>query len=125
MAPAGVVNFMYSHLNEVEEELRRDIMAFVHHKASMVQRLEELLRLFKDNNSAAIEQQKNLSREAAKSRAFDCILNTKMLSNKIMAGVIKQEGIEDPEDAGSAERFSYDANQFENALEEKFREDAF
>jgi len=36
MAPAGVVNFMYKHLNNVSEELRRDIMTFVQHKASML-----------------------------------------------------------------------------------------
>lgn len=54
MAPAGVVNFMYKHLNNVGEELRRDIMTFVQHKASMLQRLELMLRTFKDNNSAII-----------------------------------------------------------------------
>ena len=50
MAPAGVVNFMYSHLNAIQEELRNDIMIFVSHKSAMVGKLEEMLRMFKDNN---------------------------------------------------------------------------
>ena len=90
MAPAGVVNYMYSHLNSIQEELRKDIMIFVQHKSAMVSKLEEMLRSFKDSNSSTIEQQKDQSREAAKNRAFDCILNTKMLSNKIMAQLYEQ-----------------------------------
>lgn len=89
MAPAGVVNFIYSHLNSIQDELRTDIKTFVSHKASMVNRLEEMLRTFKDSNTEAIEQQKDVSREAAKNRAFDCILNTKMMGNKIMAQIFK------------------------------------
>lgn len=33
MAPAGVVNFIYGNLSNVQEEIRHDIMAFVSHKA--------------------------------------------------------------------------------------------
>ncbi len=55
MAPAGVVNFIYKHLNNIQEELRKDVMTFVQHKASMLQRLELMLRTFKDNNSALID----------------------------------------------------------------------
>lgn len=36
MAPAGVVNYMYSHLNHIQDELRNDIMIFVSHKSAMV-----------------------------------------------------------------------------------------
>lgn len=36
MAPAGVVNFIYKHLNNIQEELRKDVMTFVQHKASML-----------------------------------------------------------------------------------------
>lgn len=102
-------------------------MTFVQHKASMLQRLELMLRTFKDNNSAIITQQKDLSREAAKNRAFDCILNTKMLSNKIMAEIYKKaNGGKDQEmSVGSTERFTYDAEQYEAALEEKFKEETF
>lgn len=50
MAPAGVVNYMYTHLNSIQEELRKDIMTFVQHKAAMVSKLEEMLRSFKDSN---------------------------------------------------------------------------
>ena len=86
-----------------------------------------MLRTFKDNNINAIEQNKDLSRDAAKNRAFDCILNTKMLSNKIMAEIFKKEnGGRDQEIAASStERFTYDAEQFEIALEEKFKEETF
>lgn len=127
MAPAGVVNFMYSNLNDVQEELRRDVMTFVQHKASMVQRLEEMLRSFKDNNVAAVDQHKDVAREAAKNRAFDCILNTKMLSNKIMSQLLKEaNGGKDVAVAGrGSERFTYDADQYQNALEEKFAEEKF
>ena len=55
MAPAGVVNFIYKHLNNIQEELRADIMDFVSHKSAMIQRLEEILRALKDNNSTAID----------------------------------------------------------------------
>lgn len=86
-----------------------------------------MLRTFKDNNINAIEQNKDLSRDAAKNRAFDCILNTKMLANKIMAQILKKEnGGRDQEIAASStERFTYDAEQFEIALEEKFKEETF
>ena len=57
IAPAGVINFMYSHLNEIQEELRSDIVKFVSHKSDMVRKLEEMLRVFKDSNQSAIEQQ--------------------------------------------------------------------
>ena len=90
MAPAGVVNFIYKNLNNFSEELRSEIVTFVSHKAAMVAKLEEMLRVFKDSNVEFIEHQKDKNREAAKNRAFDCILNTKMLSNKVMAGVVKQ-----------------------------------
>ena len=65
-------------------------MTFVSHKAAMVAKLEEMLRVFKDSNVEFIEHSKDKNREAAKNRAFDCILNTKMLSNKVMAGVVKE-----------------------------------
>lgn len=127
MAPAGVVNFMYSNLNNVTEELRGDIKTFVQHKASMVQRLEEMLRSFKDNNVGSVDQIKSLGLEAAKNRAFECILNTKMLSNKIMSQILKEaNGGEDKGVGGrSSERFTYDADQYQNALEEKFKDEKF
>ena len=59
IAPAGVINFMYSHLNDIQEELRTDIVKFVSHKSDMVRKLEEMLRVFKDSNQSAIEQQKD------------------------------------------------------------------
>ena len=37
MAPAGVVNFIYSNLEKIQEELRVDIKTFVSHKAAMVE----------------------------------------------------------------------------------------
>ena len=102
MAPAGVVNFIYSNLNNFSEELRNDIVTFVSHKAAMVAKLEEMLRVFKDSNIEFIEHQKDKNREAAKNRAFDCILNTKMLSNKVMSGVVKTayQGQDPPGGAG-------------------------
>lgn len=124
MAPAGVVNHIYSNLNTIQEELRNDIMTFVSHKSAMVSKLEEMLRTFKDSNLNAIEQAKEQSREAAKNRAFDCILNTKMISNKILAEIYQKAGGEKPQQRES-ERFTYDANQFEAALEEKFSEETF
>ncbi len=97
MAPAGVVNFIYSNLNNFSEELRNDIVTFVSHKAAMVARLEEMLRVFKDSNIEFIEHTKDKTREAAKNRAFDCILNTKMLSNKVMSGIVREAyGGQDP-----------------------------
>jgi len=96
-------------------------MTFVQHKSSMVQRLEAMLRVFKENNARAIDQQKCLSREAAKNRAFDTILNSKMLTNKIIVQTLG-EANGAPK---NAERFTYDADQFERALEEKFRAEEF
>ena len=55
MAPAGVVNFIYQNLNNFSEELRTDIVTFVSHKAAMVAKLEEMLRVFKDSNVEFIE----------------------------------------------------------------------
>ena len=50
MAPAGVVNFIYTNLGNIQDELRNDIKTFVSHKSEMVNCLEQMLRLFKDNN---------------------------------------------------------------------------
>ena len=55
MAPAGVVNFIYRHLSEIQEELRSQIKVFVRHKSSMVHLLEMMLGTFKENNNKAIE----------------------------------------------------------------------
>ena len=70
---------------------------------------------------------KESGREAAKNRAFDCILNTKMLSNKILAQIFKQaNGGQSKEIAArDSDRFTYDADQYEAALEEKFSEETF
>jgi len=70
MAPAGVVNFIYTNMGTIQEEIRKDLMTFVSHKAQMVRRLEEMLRIFKDNNALAIEQEKKVAREAAKHSAL-------------------------------------------------------
>lgn len=93
----------------------------------MVQRLEEMLRSFKDNNVAVVDQNKGVNREAAKNRAFDCILNTKMLANKVMSQTLKEaNGGEDKAVAGrDSERFTYDADQYQNALTEKFEDEKF
>ena len=56
MAPAGVINFIYKHLNSIQIELRNDIKTFVSHKAQMLNKLEEMLRTFKDSNTTAIDQ---------------------------------------------------------------------
>ena len=56
----------------------------------MVHLLELMLGTFKENNNKAIEQTRDLRREAAKERAFECILNTKMISNKILAELFKK-----------------------------------
>lgn len=90
MAPAGVVNFIYKHLAEIQEELRGQIKVFVRHKASMVHLLELMLKTFKDNNNQAIAQSKDLRREAAKERAYECILNTRNISNKILSDLLKK-----------------------------------
>jgi len=126
MAPAGVVNFIYKHLAEIQEELRGQIKVFVRHKASMVRLLELMLQTFKENNNKAVEQTKNLRREAAKERAFECILNTKMISNKILAELLKKaNGGKSNYDENSVERFSYNAEAYEKALEEKYQNEAF
>jgi len=126
MAPAGVVNFIYNHLAEIQEELRGQIKVFVRHKASMVHLLELMLNSFKENNNKAVEQTKNLRREAAKERAFECILNTKMISNKILAELLKKaNGGKSTYDENSVERFSYNAEAYEKALEEKYQNEAF
>lgn len=93
----------------------------------MVQRLEEMLRSFKDNNVAVVDQNKGVNREAAKNRAFDCILNTKMVANKVMSSTLKEaNGGKDNAVAGrDSERFTYDADQYQNALEEKFQDEKF
>ena len=88
MAPAGVINFIYKHLAEIQEEIRGQIKVFVRHKASMVHLLELMLKSFKENNNKAIEQSRDLRREAAKERAFECILNTKNISNKILSELL-------------------------------------
>lgn len=128
MAPAGVVNFIYGNLGDIQEEIRHDIMAFVSHKAQMVRRLEEMLRIFKDSNMTAIQQEKDLAREGAKKRAFEVILNTKLMGNKIMADVFKKangSGGDQELASGTIERFSLDAKQFESWLEEKYNDDMF
>lgn len=66
MAPAGVVNFIYGNLGNIQDEIRHDIMAFVSHKAQMVRRLEEMLRIFKDSNLELMNQEKDVSRNSAK-----------------------------------------------------------
>lgn len=94
----------------------------------MVRRLEEMLRIFKDNNSTAIQQEKDLSRNGAKQRAFEVILNTKLMGNKIMSDVFKKAngGAANQELASSTvERFTLDAKQFEGWLEDKYNEDMF
>ena len=55
----------------------------------MVQLLEQMLRNFKDSNPPTIDQKKDYNREAAKRRAFELILNAKMIANKIMADELK------------------------------------
>ena len=126
MAPAGVVNFIYKHLAEIQEELRGQIKVFVRHKASMVHLLELMLKTFKDNNNKAIEQSKDLRREAAKERAYECILNTRNISNKILSDLLKKaDGKNSEYDEYSAQRFSYNAEAYENALEEKYQNEAF
>ena len=92
----------------------------------MVHLLEIMLKSFKDNNNQAIEQGKDLRREAAKERAFECILNTKNISNKILSELLKKaDGGKSEYDEYSAQRFSYNAEAFENALEEKYQNEAF
>ena len=109
MAPAGVVNFIYTNMGAIQEEIRHDLMTFVNHKSQMVRRLEEMLRIFKDNNASAIEQDKNVARQAAKTRAFECILNTKLLGNKIMAEIFKKANGGGDQELGM-ERFTLDSN---------------
>jgi hypothetical protein len=55
IAPAGVVNFIYTNMGNIQNEIRKDLMTFVNHKAQMVRRLEEMLRIFKDNNALVID----------------------------------------------------------------------
>lgn len=90
----------------------------------MVHLLELMLNTFKQNNSKAIEQTKDLRREAAKERAFECILNTKMISNKILAELFKTVN-RNAEADDSAQRFSYNAEAYEKALEEKYQNETF
>ena len=91
----------------------------------MVRLLELMLKTFKENNNKAVEQTKDLRREAAKERAFECILNTKMLSNKILAEVLKSAAGGKSNYDDSAQRFSYNAETYEKALEEKYENEAF
>ena len=121
MAPAGVVNFMYSNLTTIQEEIRNDIKVFVGHKASQVLKLEQMLRIFKDNNAQAIEQEKEASRENAKNRAFDSILHIKVISNKIMSDIFAAAN-EEPEEM---ERATVNADQYGDLLEQKFADDMF
>jgi len=66
-----------------------------------------------------------LRREAAKERAFECILNTKMISNKILAELFKKVDGGASKYDESAQRFSYNAETYEKALEEKYQNEAF
>ena len=92
----------------------------------MVRLLELMLNSFKENNNKAIEQTQDLRREAAKERAFECILNTKMISNKILAEILKKNDRgKSHYDDNSIERFSYNAETYEKALEEKYQNDLF
>ena len=128
MAPAGVVNFIGKHLITIQEELRAQIKVFVRHKASMVRLLELMLRTFKDNNNKAVEQTKTLRREAAKERAFECILNTKLISNKILSECLSSANGADigkSKHDDTAERYSYNAETYEKALEDKYQNEAF
>lgn len=53
-------------------------------------------------------------------------MNTKMMSNKILADIFKKvNGTSHDVAAGSVERFTLDAKQFESWLEEKYNEDMF
>ena len=92
----------------------------------MVHLLEMMLKTFKESNNKAVEQTKNLRREAAKERAFECILNTKMISNKILAEMLqKANGGKSHYDQNSAQRYSYNAESYEKALEEKYANEKF
>lgn len=91
----------------------------------MVHLLELMLQTFKENNNKAIEQTKDLRREAAKERAFECILNTKMISNKILAEIIKTVSGGSSQYDESAQRYSYNAETYEKALEEKYQNEVF
>ena len=91
----------------------------------MVHLLELMLQTFKENNNKAIEQTKDLRREAAKERAFECILNTKMISNKILAEIMKTVNGGQSQYDESAQRYSYNAETYEKALEEKYQNEVF
>ena len=47
-----------------------------------------------------------------------------MLSNKVMSQIFEQAD-EGARKQGDSERFTYDADQYEAALEEKFKEETF
>lgn len=123
MAPAGVVNFIYRHLSDIQRELRGQIKIFVRHKASMVRLLEVMLSAFKQSNTKLSEQGSELVKEKAKQRAFECIASIKVISNKIMQDVIKTVEMENTGHStplsisegstnnplNAQERFTYDA----------------
>lgn len=53
----------------------------------MIQLLEEMLRTFNSSIPEFGEQEQDIKREAAKDRALECILHTKILSNQILAEI--------------------------------------
>ena len=57
--------------------------------------LEEMLVRFENNNETVREQTRNVRRETAKARAFECILDIKMLGLRIIDGLLKEVEGED------------------------------
>lgn len=103
----------------------------------MVRLLEVMLSAFKQSNEKLSQQGSELVKEKAKQRAFECIASIKVISNKIMQDVIKTVN-ENDQNSGKTtpkgdqennddalERFTYDAEQFGRALEEKYAEEGF
>ena len=85
LAPGGVFNHIYVALTDIQKELRRDIKTFVQHKSMMVQYLEEILKNFNNSIPEFGEQIVDITRETAKDRALECILDTKKMTNKILS----------------------------------------
>jgi hypothetical protein len=63
--------------------------------------LEEMLKSFNTSIPEYGEQEVDIKREAAKDRALECILHTKILSGKILGEMFTLATGEDPRELGN------------------------
>ena len=89
----------------------------------MIQFLEDMLKSYSESISEFGEQSTDIRREAAKDRALECILHSKVLSSKILGEIFTTVTGEDA--AGFDTYRSTDADTVEQMLVGKYENEGF